>query len=455
MSNEVKDSDNNQKLRKRYANIQGLVSTKKQASSNKFKYEALEQLREQYNRIVKENNSRENQYDTGDNKRGLNYHVKRSPCNLICDILLVISALIVSALSFLFFATPTTEIGGVVYKGTTLNLYNFIYGDANSLFVQIKNAIEIVSTTEINGDDIVSAISVVMKLLRLFFLALPAVIVAIKIVINVISTPIYFFTKKSRSLRNTAIRCVIQNLMVYVFFVFFGSISGGVGIDAYYIGYSVGKGMTIGVLIGLAILLIVSIVTYVEARSKTTAIERAGWRRSLISGIGYSGIAVVLTFMRIYSIFMYVFSSSLSTAVLSIQNGFEIKALIFPVLNLFLFIACLSVNKRVVTGFTGAFTNMLNYGSIEKLHGRQIKKKYKMERIAALSFVPVIVMSLISVVAVFILRNPTYGYGWAVDIYSELAYIFVIAAVSQSIMSFFKQKIDIKSQQDYYLNDEV
>ena len=362
---------------------------------------------------------------------------KRTGVRLTCDILLLAVVLLISLLTALFFATPTTEIGGQTFYGETQNIYDFVWGADNSIIKQMKEAIEQLSGVDIDSSNPLSAVSSVMKIVRLVFLLIPAILVVIKTVISFLEAIYYFFAKKSIKLGSAAVNTIAQNLIVYVFFVFFGSISGGVGEDAYFVGYTVGSGMTVGMLIGLALVLAVSIVTYRINKEKKEAEGFDTWIKALSAGVGYMCIAAVLTFMRIYSVFVYVFSSSLSTAILSIQNGFEIKTLVFPVLNLFLFVVCLHINGRVTKGFTGAFQYLLSYGEKKKLGAKAYKE---IEQTLSMNFVSTIVLSVLSVGAVYVLRNPTFGYGWSVNIYQYFVYIFMIASIAQTVLSVFADK---------------
>lgn len=369
---------------------------------------------------------------------------QRSPKEFICDLLLLAVVFIVAITSFMWFATPITELGGVVSTSETLNLYSLLYADSNSLFVQAKTAIESfasfienIESVELSEEDVMPLINTFMTMIRLGFIAIPALYIAIKTIINVVSAPICFIAQKSVSLRKIAVKAVSQNLIVYVCFAFFGSISGGIGVDAYYIGYTVGKGMTLGVLGALFLLFVVAMIVYSNNRFTAKDDEFSIWRRAVVATIGYVGIAVALTLMRIYSISAYVFSSSLTAAILSLQTGFEIKAFIFPVLNLFLLIACLSLVVMVKTRFNGTFVSLLNFGdeSVES-----IMEKSRCNQSVSKSFVPMIVIAILSVFAVLILRNPNYGYGWSVDIYSQFVWIFAISAVCQAICSFVDNK---------------
>lgn len=366
---------------------------------------------------------------------------RRTGLRLACDIVLLCAVLIVCVLTIFSFAVSTTEIGGETFYGETQNIFDFIWKSDNSIINQIKEAIEQISGAATDSDNAISAISSVMKLVRLLFLLVPAAIVALKTIINLLKSLYYFYNQESSKLGGVAVSNIAQNLMVYVFFVFFGSISGGVGVDAYFVGYTVGKGMTVGILIGLALLIAATICTYILNQKNFNTEGFNKFMKVLTAGIGYMCVAVVLTFMRIYSIFIYVFSSSLSTAILSIQNGFEIKSLIFPVLNLFLFIVCININGRVTKGFTGAFKYLLFYGDRKSL---DTKTKNVLEKTSSMSFIPIIILSILSVGAVYVLSNPTFGYGWSVNIYQYLVYIFIIASVAQTLLSVFSESGEMR-----------
>ena len=364
---------------------------------------------------------------------------KRGGLRLACDIILLLAVLIVSLLTVFSFATATTEIGGETFYGKTQNIFDFTWNADDSIKNQIKAEVELLSDADIDSDDVMSFISSATKLIRLIIIFIPAAIIALQPIALFLKALYCFYHQESAKLGEVAVNNIVQKLKIYIVFVFFGSISGGVGEDAYYVGYTVGKGMTAGILIGLALIIVATICTY-GLNKKNVNKETDGfnkWMKVLSSGVGYMCVAVVLTFMRIYSIFIYVFTSSLSTAILSIQNGFDIKSLVFPVLNLFLFIACLSINGRVKKGFTGAFKYLLFYGDKNRY---DTKTKNVLEKTSSISFIPVIILSIISIGSVYVLRNPTFGYGWSVDIYQYFVYIFIISSAAQTLLSVFANK---------------
>ena len=362
---------------------------------------------------------------------------------LALDAMLLVSVIIVSALSFLFFARPTVRMGDVVHYGETQSIMEFVWDSEDSISNQMEDAIEEMIDIDyidygFSEDDNAAMLSVMAKLLRLFLLLIPVLVVAVKSIKNVIKALSSFFKHDSSKLATVALSSVTQNMIVYVFFAFFGSISGGIGDEAYYVGYTAGAGLTVGIFIALTIIMGVAVATYFLNRYKVNP-DRDNldtWHMSMSAALGYMGIGITLTSMRIYSIFKYVFSSTLSTLVLSIQNGFDVKALVFPILNIFLFCVCLSFYFKSISGFTGAVKYLLFYGEdcmrIARIRDMVQKK-------ASVSFKPIIVSSVLSVAAIYVLRNPSFGYGWSVDIYTHMVCIFIFSGVAQTLRMVFSK----------------
>lgn len=352
----------------------------------------------------------------------------RDPLSLACDIILLCAVIVVALASVIWFAAPTTEVGGVVYKAGTQNIYSFFYGAENSVINQFKAAIDGASNIESDAADGVSSS---VKVFRLAALAVAAVYAMINIIVRLIQAPIYFAQKSGVKLRMTATKAMINNIAVYVIFVFCGSVSGGVGEDAYYLGYSVGTGMTVGVILGLCMLVAAVIIGYIAHGKTASAADRLQMRRSIVSGACYSAIAVTLTFMRIYGVFMYALTSTLTAIAGAAIGSFRIKAFVFPLLNLLVFASCVTVYNRTARGFTGAFMYMLNLGNAKAFDVASPAKAKKMRKSHSLGFVPVIVMSALSAVAVLLLDVPAIGFGWSADILPHIVAIFAISSCGQ------------------------
>lgn len=410
-------------LGKRIVNrsTQSLATSERKEETSLQEEESLDALRQKYKK--QKTSTKEKKY--------------RSKFDLICDGCMLVAILIICITSCFWFATPTMEIGGVVYQEKTKNVFSFLFGADNSVVEQIKAAVKVFSELEAETEEIMGAINSVMKLFRLIFLMASGGMVLLNVFVLVLFAPIFFFLKKSNFLRGLTVYGIMQNLTPYVLFVFFGSISGGEGIDFYYIGYRVGTGMTVGLLVAIGILLTVSVVAYCKVWKKTIKAAKNVWFCSLCSALGYTGIAVVLTLMPLYSVFMYTLTSSLTAALSNVVSGFQFKALIFPCLNLFLFVVALILMSHTQRGFQKGFAFLLNFETIADqtyaLTDTSAKKLFKVR-----GFVPVIILGGLSVLAVCILNNPTYGYGWSVDIYGQCVWIFMIACIGQSFFSFFK-----------------
>jgi len=365
----------------------------------------------------------------------------RTKVDLACDIVGLVVVYLLAVLSLLFFAVPTMEMGGQVYKGNVQSMWSFTYFNDNSLYVQIKSAIETISQTfSENSDAEFEGVSSIIKLVRLIFLAVPAVCITLRTLINVISAPIYFAKKRSRDLFNILIKTVGLSLLAYVCFSFFGSVSGGTGDDEYYIGYTVGVGMSVGVLIAIAVLLMLAFVTFIVNRKKDRIKSEEGmnWRSIFVVAVASSAIAVVVTFLRIYSVFSYVLSSSLTSAATAIASGnFDFKSLVFPLLNLIILWSSCSVYRRTTEELRFSFMHVVIYSKKQVELPQNYEKKQK-KALRGLIFIGC--LAVVCLIATIILNIPDLGYGWSVNVYEEYLAIFVIAFTGQAFVSFFRPK---------------
>ncbi|MGN0812483.1 MAG: hypothetical protein ACI4MQ_03125 [Candidatus Coproplasma sp.] len=359
-----------------------------------------------------------------------------SKVQLVCNILLFASIILVTIMAFIFYATPTVEVGGQVYNGKSQNIFSFLWFDENSVIKQLIQAID--SVKSISSSEATEIVSSSLKMLRLIFLIAPTAYVGLSAIVCVVYSIFCFVKKNSQKLAKNTVWYIVQYLSVYISFVFFGNVSGGNGEDGYYVGYSIGLGLTISILIGLALLIAVSLCLFFANKKEiwADADKKYLWRRAFTLGIIYTAIAIALTFMRIYSVFVYVINSSLSTIILSISSGFHFKSLIFPLLNLTLFVCCMILVRKTTSGFTNSFNYLLN-AETEDTKDQQGRKKKK-NKLG--SIIWVIVVSSISLVCVIMLSIPFFGYGWSVNIYYYLVFIFFASVVGQSVLALLNTK---------------
>lgn len=359
----------------------------------------------------------------------------RSTMQMICDIMLFCTLLLLCFLTIVFFAVPTTEIGGQIFYGKTLNLWDFVYGSENSIINQMATSAEIISSS----DSSIDGVAQVMKMFRLLFLLVPAIMVAIYMQINLIFAIVAFSKKQSAKVANCLVKQICENLGIYIYFVFFGSISNGVGIDAYFVGYTVGKGLTFGMLFSLLIILTCAVCLFISEKRKGNCNKEktCNWIRILLIAICFTIIAIVVTFMRMYSVFVYTLTSALTTVAGGILSGFSIETLIFPVLNLFLLSACLSIKSSAARGLTWSLTSLLCFGQKEENDYRKLQRK--LEKFKP-SFLTIVILSFLCLVSVIVLSIPKFGYGWSVNIFNHLLIIFIVASLGQTILGFFKTK---------------
>lgn len=359
----------------------------------------------------------------------------------LTDIFLLCVVIIVSLTTVIWFATPVVELGGNVYRNKTQDIFSFLFGSENSMYNQIVSGIDKIKNIETDAAD---GIGSVMKLVRAFILTVCACLALIYILIEIISAPIYFFKGKKEKLISVSVKSVINKLNVYIVFVFFGSVSGGTGIDAYYFGYSTGIGMTVGILLSIAILITVFLLKLFDKNTKDAIADKQELKRFIVAGAVYTAIAIAVTFMRLYSVFMYAITSSF-TAVAGLAQGFRFEALVFPLLNLLLFASCQTVVNLVSAGFRVSYEYMLNLGCTEKDQGN-LKKVKRIRKVQLKNLITIVVISVISWLSAFILKLPEVGFGWSVNIYPQLIAIFALSACGVVVNSIIFKKNKVQKE---------
>lgn len=361
--------------------------------------------------------------------------IKKTRLEWITDILLLCAGAIVTVTTFFCFASFTTTIGGVTYKDGARNILSFLFGPEDSMLNAFKNAADGLDGAPSVEKLLKDGVSSVMVLYRLIFVSAAALTTIVGIIQFIVAAIVYAAKKDSVKLSLEAINSVIGKLPIYIYFVFFGSVSGGVGINHYYIGYSAGTGMTVGLFLGLALLAAAIVVRFVAFRKTASAGEKTTLLKCAVRGACCTAIAIVLALMKMYPVFMFALSSLLTSLAGIATTGLNFKALVFPVLNIFLFVACLIVLRKVINGFTGTFFKMLTFGVGPNLPGKPTKLNKKLAKLSDMSFLPVAVLGLLSMVSVLLLHNPDIGYGWAVNIYPHVIAIFALSACGQVTLS--------------------
>ncbi|MBQ7386569.1 MAG: zinc ribbon domain-containing protein [Clostridia bacterium] len=410
-------------------------------------------IQSSYNYSYSENSNGSQQWATVQNSTDPRVVDKRPKLRLICDIMLLVCVILVGLLTFASFATPVTEIGGQVLREPTQNIVDFVWRSDNSILKQLNVAFDSLSdflgnvSTQLDSDDMIEALATdgligsAFKLFRLLILLVPTVILMIKTIVNIIRAIYYFYYHDSAMLSSIAITNIAKNLLLYIFFAFFGSISGGVGETEYFVGYTVGIGMTVGTIVGIAIIIAVAICNYKlnKGNVNQTTDGMQNWVKVLTCGVAFIGIAIVLSCMKMYSVFSYILNSSLTSALTSLLNGFDIKQFIFPMLNLFILVASIVIYCRIRKGFVISFKYLLLYGDTKCLN---IKNQRVFNEASNTRFVSVIVLSLLSIASVYILSKPNIGLGWSVNIYNHLVIIFIISSLAQTLVAVLSTKID-------------
>lgn len=359
----------------------------------------------------------------------------------VCNILLLSVVLITALCSLIWFAAPVTELGGKTYRGKTVNVFSFLFGSESSVYEQINAAIEIFKGEGTGSDNPVSS---AMKLIRLLFLGLCGLYVMIDALIGVALALLRFANKNREKLVKTSVNSVIGKLKAYIVFVFFGNVSGGEGIDSYYFGYGIGTGMTVGVFLGLAGLIAVCVMTFLNKRGTATDEDKRQLARYAVAGVAYTAIAIAVALMRLYSVFIYSITSLLTAASGISSQGFDIKSLLFPALNLILFCACELIVKKVTAGFQISYERLLAFGerTVEDVKPKMLKQ---FRNVQLKGLIIIVIASAASCLAVIALNMPEIGLGWSVNFYPQLVAIFALSAIGVAVNAIIFKERKIKS----------
>lgn len=98
--------------------------------------------------------------------------------------------------------------------------------------------------------------------------------------------------------------------------------------------------------------------------------------------------------------------------------------------------ASMEVFRKTRIGFKGAFKYLLFTGNNEAINQKLLNK---IDKTCEISFISMIIYSLLSVCSICILCNPSFGYGWSVNLYFHFVIIFIFATLAQIGVKFFKR----------------
>lgn len=342
---------------------------------------------------------------------------------LICNILLLCAVIIPTLCTAIWFASPTIKLGGDTQKSGAQNIFSFIFIGEDSMLERIKAAMQ--SLSNFNGGTM-DAITSFPHLFRYIVLGISGIYVLITSIYHVIAAGI-FFSKSSTKLKSVAASSITSKFMAYINFAFLGSMSGGSGSNAYYLGYTCGTGMTVGLALAFCCITATTVITFIRKYKTADKGEKIQFIRSTVSCVGYTIIAIMLAQINLYGVFMYILSSTAQAMAYTIQYTFEIKVVLFPLLNIIIICACYYLWRKSNTGFNGAVVYLTTFDTNELTKIAKPNKMKKFRSRLSLKFIGATVMSTLALTAAFLLNIPSIGLGWDFDFYT---YLIVIATIS-------------------------
>ncbi len=356
----------------------------------------------------------------------------------IFNLILLCSVLISSLTTIIWFACPTITIGSKTYQSGTENLISFLFFGKNSMLEKIKAAI-----SDLKNIDDSAVAAVPSTLVRLFLLSAGGLHILLETIIHFISAVNGFHKRDSKKLSATATGSVAQKFSTYIYFAFFGSMSGGSGASAYFHGYTVGIGMAVGLCIALGCLFAATTIAYLEKRKTAHDAEKIKFVRSTVVCVGCIATAILLAYVKLYGVFTFTTTSVTQAVAYYSQYSFTFKPIVFPALNLAVFASCILLFKRTSTGFTRSSRAMLAFDLEPNENAPVIPKKHRVR--STEGFLVCTVASALAAIAAILLRIPSLGFGWDFYLHPYLIAIFTVSATCSALLGILLKQPDSKT----------
>lgn len=327
--------------------------------------------------------------------------------------LLLMLILIVSG-----YAYSLTVIGNRTYAGKTYHIFGFISHEVS----EMKRLIDGMSS---GGMEVLGYFGFVQSVIRIVCASAVLLVGTIYAILSVVR----FARKKD------TVPCAVAGLMRWVLILcailsLIGNTTGGEGEAFFLIGYGFGKEMIAGLAIGAAALIACTVLSALEGNRTKEMMTEIG------QAVLCSALFCVMTTLPMYSVFSYVITYSITTVVASIgTSSFSFSGLGFPVLNLLLLIFTMTILQQ--SGFAAergwkrltceSFRKKDDEGQVGKDIVKRSGKKKKRLQIGPA--IPSAVLAVLNVVWIVLLRVPSIGLGWSVELLPKCIAVAVLAAL--------------------------
>ncbi|MBR2444022.1 MAG: zinc ribbon domain-containing protein [Clostridia bacterium] len=354
--------------------------------------------------------------------------VKRPLWRLISDIMLFVAILLLCLAPFVGFLRQATIMGTSATYSQSLGLFDYLFSSKTGAmipsFEAAINSLENMGAGSV--DEVMSSLGGVMTIYSNVFVAGTAISTFFISFIGIIVSIVRFCKKKSHKLSIQVFKAMASIFSSFMLLSFFASISGGTGDNAYYIGYEIAPETTGAFIAAFVLTVGAMVVNFLFNRKQVWESKRVVFLKNASIFVGFSLIAILLLTIRGYKLFSSSFSSLLTTLAGTISNGFSISTILFPVLNLLLFVLCLTMFTKAKNAVSSSGLSLLyaiyaGEGEAERLKVKVVEPKTK--------HISEIVIASLAIISIIVLKIPSIGYGWSVAIFEQLVGILLISAL--------------------------
>lgn len=332
----------------------------------------------------------------------------------VCALLGLLGCIVLTVATFASFAHPLTVIGNKNFSEAELDIFSFI---ANRI-QRLRDSVNGIS--DANAEAIIGAFGIVQAVLAVF----AAAVVLIASITYTIMAAVRFSHRKD-TVCAALVGLMRWNFIAYFLYPFIVNTSGGQG-DAYYsIGFAPGIGMNIGMALGLGILCAAAVCTGL-AYCKEWETRKQMWGLVAIVAVVSTCGCGLFCILPLYSVVMYVFSSSLGTVFSAISSGaFSFSGFAFTVFNLLLLICALTEYQLLARGAEKNWRALVCRSSFRQMLAMPAKKKRRSNRAGPL--LRLVILSVLCLICIIVLGVPSIGLGWSVQLMPQFIALTAIS----------------------------
>ncbi len=346
----------------------------------------------------------------------------------VCALLGLIGCIVLMVTTFASYAYPLTIIGNRNFAEGNLDIFHFIANRIERIRVMVDGL----------ADENTEAILGVFGFVQAALATLMAFVVMISSVIYTIIAAVRFSRRKD-TVCAALVGMMRWDFIVYIIYPFIVNTSGGQG-DAYYsIGFAPGIGMSVGMALGLGLLCAAAICTGFAYRQEWNTAKKTWGCMAVEAVISTCGCGLMCTF-SLYSVFMYVFTSSLGSVFSAIASGsFSFSGLAFTVLNLLLLVCAITNYQFLTSEAEKSWKALVCRSVFNSALVPPAKKKRGVKRTSPL--LRPVILSALCLISAAVLGVPSIGLGWSVQLVPQTIALTVISTVGFAVYLIWKNSI--------------